>query len=99
MTPHWCYELVANWARGYEPGAHEPWPTVYRLNSSRTIEAEASRAGFRTVEQKMVEPQPGYLVFHPIPFVLGVGYERIANRYEFLSGVRATSLAVWSNSI
>jgi len=88
MTPHWCHELVANWARGYGPGEHDPWPTVYRLNSSRTIEAEAYRAGFRTVELKMLEPQPKYLVFHPIPFVVGVGYERIANRYELFSGVR-----------
>jgi hypothetical protein len=90
MTPHWCHELIANWARGYPPGAHDPWPTVYRLNSRRNIETEAYKAGFRTVEIRMWEYDPKYLFFHPIPFVLGVGYERIVNRFDLLSGLRAS---------
>jgi ubiquinone/menaquinone biosynthesis C-methylase UbiE len=90
MTPHWCHELIAIWARGYPPGANDPWPTVYRLNSRRTIESGAYKAGFRTVEIRMWEYDPKYLLFHPIPFVLGAGYERIVNRYEVLSGLRPT---------
>src|SRR5579863_336048 len=90
MTPHWFHERVANWARGYPPGTHEPWPTVYRLNSRHSIETEARQAGFRSVEIRMWEYEPKYLSFHSIPFVVGVGYERLVNRYELLSGLRAS---------
>ncbi len=92
-TPHWFHELVANWARGYPPGTHEPWPTVYRLNRKSVIERDAHKAGFSAVEVKLWEDDPGYLRFHPLAFVLGVGYERIVNRYGFLAPLRACIFA------
>jgi SAM-dependent methyltransferase len=90
MTPHWFHERIANWARGYPPGTHDPWPTVYRLNSSGVIEKEARNAGFQQIEIRMWEYEPGYLVFHPVPFLLGVAYERVVNRYSSLSGLRSS---------
>jgi SAM-dependent methyltransferase len=93
VTPHWFHELVANRARAMASDEHEPWPTYYRLNSRRAIESAAHNAAFRDVEVRMWEGAPGYMVFNSVPFVLGVGYERIVNRYSALDGLRANIFA------
>jgi ubiquinone/menaquinone biosynthesis C-methylase UbiE len=87
-TPDWFHDLVANRARGLAPGHHEPWPTFYRLNSRKEIEREARTAGFSQIEIIIGEFRPAYLVFNSIAFLIGVGYERIVNRYQFLEAVR-----------
>jgi SAM-dependent methyltransferase len=89
LTPGWFHHLVANWARGYPTGAHDPWPTYYRLNSRKTIRAEGYNVGFELIELRMWEPEPRYLVFHFLPFLVGVGYERVVNRYRLFEGLRA----------
>jgi SAM-dependent methyltransferase len=88
-TPDWFHKLVANRARGYPAGEHEPWPTYYRLNSRTAVEEEGSKAGFAPVEVRMWEYEPAYLVFNSIPYVLGVAYERAVNHSEALAGLRA----------
>lgn len=88
-TPHWFHLLVANRARGLPADAHDPWLTHYRLNSVRAIEAAGRAAGFRMFEFRLFEPEPSYLMFHPIAFLLGVGYERAVNSTRLLSGLRA----------
>jgi ubiquinone/menaquinone biosynthesis C-methylase UbiE len=89
LTPSWFHDLVANWARGYPSGAHDPWPTYYRLNSRKTVCAEGYNAGFERIDLRMWEPEPRYLVFNFLPFLVGVGYERIVNRYRMFEGLRA----------
>ncbi len=88
-TPDWFHKLVANRARGYPPGEHEPWPTYYRLNSRVAVEEEGRKVGFDPIEIKMWEYEPAYLVFSTIPWLIGVAYERAVNRSEALSGLRA----------
>jgi SAM-dependent methyltransferase len=89
ITPDWFHHLTANWARGLPAGEHEPWPTYYRLNSRKAVYAEGHKAGFKRIELRMWEPAPLYLVFHFLPFLVGVGYERIVNRYRMFEGLRA----------
>lgn len=89
MTPHRFHELCANRVRGLPPGTHDPYPTYYLLNDRRTIEKTAFSCGFSKTELKFVEAEPSYLVFHPLPFLLGVSYERFVNRFELLAGLRA----------
>ena len=91
-TPEWFHKLVANRARGSRPGAHEPWPTFYRLNSRGDVESKGLKAGYREVEIKMWECQPAYLVFSTLPFLIGVSYERLVNRYTALEAFRADIL-------
>jgi SAM-dependent methyltransferase len=93
VTPHWFHELVANRARGMKAEAPEPWPTHYSLNSRRTVEQAGHGAGFRTVEVRIWEGPPVYLVFNTVPFLLGVGYERLVNRYSALEELRANLFA------
>ncbi len=57
------------------------------------MEVEASKAGFEHIEVRMWESQPHYLVFNTVPFTIGVGYERLVNRFQVLSTLRAGILA------
>lgn len=88
-TPHWFHELVANRVRGLAADAHQPWPTFYRLNSRRAIRHQARQAGFAKADMQMIEYQPSYLMFHVVPFLAGVAYERVVNSTEMLAGLRA----------
>jgi len=89
LTPDWFHKLIANKARGLSSEAHEPYPTFHRLNSRRDLTTYSRLTGFQKMELKFVEAEPSYLMFHPIPFLLGVFYERTVNSSDRLSGVRS----------
>jgi SAM-dependent methyltransferase len=89
FTPHWFHTFIANRVRGLPDDAHEPWPTFYRLNSRGVICRAASRSGFRKINLLMVETEPSYLMFHALPFLAGVAYERLVNSHDAFSGLRA----------
>ena len=95
-TPQWLHELVGNRVRGYSSEAHDPWPTHYRMNDRKAIHRELLAAGFNVCEIKMIEPYPGYRLFHPVAFILGVTYERTVNRSAALAGLRHT---IWANAM
>lgn len=90
FSPHWFHNLIANKARGLAEKAQDPWPTFYRLNTRSVLRKAASLAGFKSaVELEMVEGHPSYLMFHSLPFLVGVAYERLVNSTEALAGLRA----------
>lgn len=89
LTPHWLHNLVANRIRGLPKEAHEPYRTYHLLNSRKTIKKYSKLAGFREIELRFIEAEPSYLMFHPMPFLVGVLYERVVNRFEILSVIRA----------
>jgi len=89
LTPHWFHALVANRARSLPADAHEPWPTFYRMNDPSRLERDARAAGFRAVELRMFEAEPSYLVFATLPFLAGVAWERVTNRFDALARYRA----------
>lgn len=92
VTPHRFHVRIANWARAYPTGQHEPWPTLYRLNTKKDILRTVEATGFAQVELLMWEYEPLYLKFHSVPFLIGVCYERLVNRYELLAPFRASIL-------
>jgi SAM-dependent methyltransferase len=89
LTPHWFHERVANRLRGYSRDAHDPYPTVYALNSRRAIRRHAAQAGFEVVDLRMVEKDPSYGHSSRLLFLLFMGYERIVNATEALADLRA----------
>ncbi len=92
LIPHRLHQGVADWAHGSPPKTGKCFPTFYLINSSKTIRRSALLAGFRNAELKWVEPEPNYLLFHPLAFRIGVAYERLVNRHPPLSGFRAVIL-------
>src|SRR5438552_2448126 len=61
-TPQWLHRLVANRVRAMADGAHEPWPTRYRMNTEARLHRLGSSAGFSSIEFHSLEPEPAYLM-------------------------------------
>ena len=89
LTPHRFHTLVANRMRGLPRSTHDPWPTIYLLNTRRAIYKAARQAGFGEVELEMVETEPSYLVFSKWAFFAGVLYERAVNSTPLLNVLRS----------
>jgi len=65
------------------------YPKYYRINSRKVLEKMASKIGFRNIKIVMFEGEPSYLLFNQIAFLIGVGYERIVNRFKGFDFLRA----------
>ena len=94
VTPHWFHTLVSGRLRGHARGAHEIFPTVYRLNTRHAIHQQSLNAGFRIRSVVMVEKEPSYGVASRALFVAGLTYERVVNRFAALANFRANIFAV-----
>jgi ubiquinone/menaquinone biosynthesis C-methylase UbiE len=78
LTPQWFHEwYVAKLGSGRS--SEDVFPTVYRANDSRTIRSVMTQAGLVPVINFWSTP-PGYLRFSPLSFLVGVLYERTAER-------------------
>jgi len=94
LTPHWVHLALSNRMRGLARTVHEPYPTKYRMNSSKSITLAASAAGFEVELIRYVEKEPTYGRFaKPIYLVLML-YERIVNSSPLFAGVRANLFVV-----
>jgi SAM-dependent methyltransferase len=94
LTPHWFHELVANRLRRLPSDAHDPYPTVYAMNSRRAVGRLAGRSALTVEVLRMIEKEPSYakasrLLFYPL-----LAYERAVNSTERLAGLRANILGV-----
>jgi len=89
FMPHFFHNLIANKARGLSADEHEPYKTYHRLNTGAAIFRYAKQAGFKKIKIEYVEAEPSYMMFHWIPFYLGVFYERTVNKYGFLRFFRS----------
>jgi ubiquinone/menaquinone biosynthesis C-methylase UbiE len=85
MTPDW-FHVWYNKRRGRSES--DTFPTVYRLNSGRSIRKECLAAGFAEKELYYKECCPNYLMFSRIVFLLGVAYERMLNSSELFRHFR-----------
>jgi SAM-dependent methyltransferase len=88
LLPHHLHLLLANRVRGLEAEAHDPYPTYYRLNTAGRVRREARRAGFGTIDLRLIECEPVYLTFNLLLFLTGVAYERLVNKFDCLSHLR-----------
>ncbi len=93
-TPHWFHEQVANRLRGLPGDAHDPYPTVYRLNSRRAITRAAAQAGLAVSELQLIEPDPSYGASSRGLFLAFMAYERVVNSTALLAGMRVNILGV-----
>ena len=89
LTPHSVHLLVANKVRGLSKEDHDPYKTYYKMNSKETLIKLAEAAGFKENELILIEAEPSYFIFSSFFFLLGVGYERLVNKFSMLSFLRA----------
>lgn len=85
LTPtsfHRYYNRVRG--RAYQ----DTFPTLYRANSPRDIDALARRAGLRATEFRLIEGRPEYLRLNALTYAVGALYERVVNATDALSILR-----------
>jgi ubiquinone/menaquinone biosynthesis C-methylase UbiE len=94
LTPHWFHKLVANRLRNLPSESHDPYPTQYKMNTRPTLVHNAREAGFEIDEIRFIEKEPMYGLSSKVLFFAFMGYERVVNRFNALSPLRANILAV-----
>jgi SAM-dependent methyltransferase len=94
LTPHRFHLLAANRLRALGPEEHDPWPTVYAMNTPAAVRRHARDAGMEVRRLDMVEQEPSYgMVARPL-FLAFMAYERLVNASDRLSGLRANMFVV-----
>ena len=91
LLPHRLHILFNNW-RGVD--TRDIFPTAYRANTADRLRELSEGAGLEVERLERFETEPEYLAFHLLPYALGVAYERLVNRFGWLSRIRVNLLLV-----
>jgi SAM-dependent methyltransferase len=94
LLPHSMHIALANRLRKLGPEAHDPYPTMYRANTRRTLKRLAEATGLQVEELRMIEKEPSYGRAHPLIFFPMLAYERFVNSSQFLAAFRVNVLGV-----
>jgi SAM-dependent methyltransferase len=94
LTPHAFHLAVANRLRNLPAEVHDPYPTVYAMNSSSKIRDLADSAGFSVELLRPIEKNPSYGMASRALFIPFMAYERIVNSTDRLADFRAVILSV-----
>jgi ubiquinone/menaquinone biosynthesis C-methylase UbiE len=92
LTPHWFHVWFNSRVRGFSD--EDIFPTRYRANTRRELRKLFLKSGFSSADISLVEGAPSVLAFNSLLHGLGRVYERLVNRYDFLSSFRLNIIAV-----
>lgn len=92
VTPQWFHVWFNSRVRGFDE--EDTFPTRYRANTRRQLRKLFLKSGFTRAEISMVEGAPSVLAFNSLLHGIGLVYERLVNRYDFLSNFRLNIIAV-----
>lgn len=90
LTPH-SFHQAYNKARGRE--REDTFPTFYRANTRRDVEAVAKASGFSSATVARLEGRPEYLRMTALTYVPGILYERAVNASSRLEPLRVVLIA------
>jgi SAM-dependent methyltransferase len=93
-THHGFHRLVANRLRQLPEEHHEPWPTVYAMNTPRAVRRYAARTHFDVERLDLVEKEPSYGMLARPLFAAMMAYERAVNATPALAPFRANMFVV-----
>lgn len=94
LTPHWVHHLLANRLRNLGDEDHDPYPTVYAMNTQAAVERLAARSGLTVETLRMVEKEPSYGMSLRALFVAFMAYERAVNATDRAAVLRSNIFAV-----
>jgi SAM-dependent methyltransferase len=94
LTPHRLHVRIANRLRALDHDAHDPWPTIYAMNTPADVRALAAEEGFDVEELRLVEKDPSYGMASRAMFLVFMAYERLVNSTERLAALRANMFVV-----
>ena len=75
------HKLVANYLHNIPSGSHDPYPTVYKLNSRRAIGHNAKNSTFTVEKPRFIEKEPSYGMSSRVLFLAFVAYEFRMNSF------------------
>ena len=79
LTPD-CFHEFYNKLRGRTED--DTFPTLYRLNTKRSISKSAKKTGFSVEKISYFEGRPEYLRINFLTYIFGIIYERIVNIFK-----------------
>jgi SAM-dependent methyltransferase len=94
VTPHWFHQLVANRVRRLSSDSHDPYPTVYGMNTAGAIRRAAGLSGLQVEQLNFVEKEPIYGKFSRIAYLAMTAYERVVNAMAYLAPLRVNLFVV-----
>jgi ubiquinone/menaquinone biosynthesis C-methylase UbiE len=86
MMPHWLRQKVNRIATGTVE--EDTFPAFYRANSAKSLVSAANQAGFETTRFEYVSSHPQYLMFSVPAYRVGIMFERMVRRNEWLRNLR-----------
>ena len=92
VVPHSMQKIIANKLMK-SPG--EVFKTYYRCNSIKRMTQIAAQFGLVPINICLYEPPPKYMAFSVFTFYPAVAYERLVNRYKWLSIFRAQLIGIF----
>ena len=92
LTPHWFHVWFNSRVRGFSD--EDIFPTRYRANTRRQLRKLFLKSGFSSADISLVEGAPSVLAFNSLLHGMGLVYERLVNRFDFLSSFRLNIIAV-----
>jgi len=66
----------------------DTFPTAYKTNTRSDVNRLAESAGLKVDFFEYLNQYPNYLLFNGFLFLIGVGYERLTSRFDFLRFLR-----------
>lgn len=91
-TPLWFHRWFNSRIRGF--AEQDVFPTRYRANTKRRLNALLLAAGFRCVEISLVEGAPSVLAFSSLLHGFGTAYKNLVDHFAFLSRFRLNIIAI-----
>jgi SAM-dependent methyltransferase len=90
LVPHRAQKwFVKNLLHG---NPSEVFPTYYRANTLKQLRALSINSGLAIEQVQMIEGAPTLLGFSRFTYLIGILFERIVNRANYLSGFRSAIL-------
>jgi SAM-dependent methyltransferase len=94
LTPQFFHDRVALRAQRAREDAHEPYPTLYRMNTRSRCREHLEAAGFEVLVLRCIEAEPSYGLFSRLAFYPMLAWERILNATDRLEDLRSNILCV-----
>lgn len=99
FTSHQFHLLVANKVRNLSTDNHDPYPTVYALNTRSSISRHAKTSNLTIKSIKMVEKEPSYGMKSRLLFFPFMWYERLVNSTEKLAYFRSNLFVILQKNL
>ncbi len=94
VTSHSLHKLVANRLRNHPADHHDPWPTIYAMNTPAAVRRYARSVGLQVKSIALVEKEPSYGMYARLLYLALMAYERTVNASERLAPLRANMFVV-----